>query len=119
MANWLESIRKRERVLIFVGEVEHGRSEDRPVAVEQHSAGQPELLFVAKVLDGRVDVPVESQIADLRIGLFTADGEIDFIAADREIVLVEAVPVGDVDEAAIADPGSSHDIRNTPGKTGS
>jgi hypothetical protein len=78
--------------------------------MEQNSGGDAQLLLVAKILDRRINIPVETQIADLRVGLGRANSQIHFIAPDREIVFVEPITVGDVDEAAIADVRSSNDI---------
>src|SRR4051794_28294287 len=61
-----ESVSGRERILRRAGQVDHGRSEDRPIAPKQHPAGKPQLLPVAEILDRRIDVPVQPQIADLK-----------------------------------------------------
>src|SRR3954447_9717638 len=79
VAHGLKAVRQRERILALVGEVDDGRPEHRPVALELHAAGEPQLLLVAQIFDGRVDVAVEPQIADLDIGLFAADGEVELL----------------------------------------
>ena len=73
VADGLPTIGKRQRVFVLVGKVDDGRAEDRPVTTEQDPRGQPQLFLVAQVLDRRVDVPIEPQIADLRVGLLRAD----------------------------------------------
>src|SRR6185503_15845537 len=47
-----------------------------------------------------------------------AEGEVDLISADREIVFVDAVAVRDIDEAAVADAGPPDDVRDAPGEAG-
>src|SRR3954453_8465978 len=69
IADWRPPIGQRQRVLVLAGEVDDGRSENRPIASEFHAAGDPQLFLVAEILDGRVDVAVEPQVADLSIGL--------------------------------------------------
>ena len=73
-------------------------AEHRPIAQKLPASGQPQLFLVAQILDRRRDVAVEPQIADLGIGQVGADGEVDLVAAEREIVLVDAEAMGDVDE---------------------
>src|SRR4029078_12298422 len=89
MANRGEAVGDGQGVLALVGEVEDGRAEDRPIAMEQHSPRQPQFLLVAQVLDGRVDVSIQAQIADLNVGLVGADGEVELASTQRPIVLVE------------------------------
>src|SRR6185503_2364284 len=84
-----EAVGDRKRVLVLAGQIDHSRPEDRPVTLELDPAGQPQLFLVAQILDRRVDVAVEPQIANLGIGLFGADCEVDLVAADGEIVLVD------------------------------
>src|SRR5579884_1192742 len=99
----LETVGEGQRVLVLVGEVDYGCSEQRPVALEQHPSGEPQFLDIAEILDRRIDVPVELQVADLGVGLVGADGEVHLVPANREGALVDAITVGDVDEAAVAD----------------
>src|SRR5205823_14619752 len=93
----LEAVRERERVLALVGEIDDGGAEDRPVAVNEDPACKPKLLFVAQILDARVDIAVEPQITDLRIGLRGAHRQVDFVPADREAALVDAIAMGELD----------------------
>ena len=113
MADGLPTIGKRQRVFVRVGKINHGRAEDRPVTAEQNPRCQPQLFLVAQVLDRGVDVSIEPQIPYLRVRLLRSDREVDLVTADGEIALVDSVPMGDVDETAVADPCSSHDVRNT------
>ena len=62
------------------------------------------------------DVAVQSQISGFDIGLLRSDSEVDLVAAYREIILVQPEAVGEVDEAAIADAGSSDDIGQPVGQ---
>src|SRR5437868_5341147 len=118
VANRLESIRQAGRVLLLVGEVDHRRPEDRPVMREMEPPGEPQFLLVAQILEGRIDIAVEPQIAGLDIGFGSADGEIDLVAADREIVLVEPVAVRDVDQRAEPDSGPADDVAQAIGQAG-
>jgi hypothetical protein len=86
--------------------------------VEQHAAGEPQFLLVAQVLDRRVDVPVEAEIAYLDIGLIGTDREVELAPAQRQIVLVEAEAVGDVDQPAVADAGPPDDVGELVGQAG-
>ena len=100
----VETVGERQRVLLLVGEVDDRRSEDRPIAAEQHPARQPQLFYVAKILDGGIDVPVEPQITDLGIGLGRADRQVDLIPSDGERILVWTIPTS----------GKAKRIRNNP-----
>src|SRR6185295_17762618 len=111
----LETVGERERVLPSIGEVDHGRAEDRPVAREADPAAEPDLLAVAQILDRRVDVAVEPQIADRRIGPAAADGRIDFVAAGRERVLVEAEAVDEGDQPADLQCGAPDNVGEAVG----
>src|ERR1051325_2790836 len=66
VANRGPAVGQRQRVLLLAGEVDDARSEHRPVAREFDPGGDPQLLLVAEILDGRVDVAIEAEIADLR-----------------------------------------------------
>ena len=47
--------------------------------------------------------------------------EIDLVPANRECVLVQPISMGDIEQSAIANPGSSNDVRNAvrqPGTLG-
>ena len=61
----VEAVGLRQGVLPLVGEVDHRRAEDRPVAREADAAAEADLLAVAQILDRRVDVAVEAEIADV------------------------------------------------------
>src|SRR5207248_2602478 len=93
-------------------------AEHRPVTVEQEPRGDAKLLLVAQIFDGRIDVAVEFEIADLGVGLGGPDREVDLVSADGEIALVDPVAVSDVDEPAVADPGSPDDVGYAPGQPG-
>ena len=58
-----------------------------------------DFLPVTQVLDAGVDVAVKEQIASRQIGLVIADGYINLIAAQREAILIEPIPVGQADIA--------------------
>src|SRR5437868_1861340 len=111
VADRLPTVAQRKRVLGLVGEIDDAGAEYRPIAVEQDPSRDAQLLPIAQILDRRVDVAVELEIADLSVGLRRADGEVDLVSADREIILVDPVAVGDVDEAAVADARASDDVR--------
>ena len=106
----LEPVGERQRIFVLVGQVDHGRAEDRPVALEQHSAGEPEFLLVAQILDRGIDVAVEPQVAELNVGLLGTDREVDLVPADGEIVLVDPIAVRDVDQASVADARPSDEV---------
>src|SRR6476646_3261420 len=93
IADRLPAIGERQRVLSLVGEIDDACAEDRPIAAEQDARGDAQFLLVAEILDRRIDVPVEPEIADLRIGLGGADCEVDLVAADGERMLVDALAV--------------------------
>src|SRR3954469_16486270 len=63
MADRSEAIRNRQRILSLVRKVEDGRAEDGPIAVEENAASQAQFFLVAQILDVRVDVSVETEIA--------------------------------------------------------
>src|SRR3954453_9462807 len=62
IANRRPPIGQGQRVLILAGEVDDGRSEDRPIARKFHPPRDPQFLFVAEILDSRVDVAVEPEV---------------------------------------------------------
>src|SRR4051794_10426404 len=99
--NWLKPVGERKRVLALVCEVDDGGSEDRPIAPKKHSAGEPQLLLVAQILDRRINIAVEAEVADLRIGLVGTESEVDLVTAHGEIALVEAIAMGEVDQPPI------------------
>src|SRR4051812_4601833 len=68
MAHRFVAVGDRQRILATVGEIDDGRAEDRPVAGEADPAAESNLLAVAQILDRRIDIAVEAQIADRRIG---------------------------------------------------
>src|SRR5579884_3856290 len=119
ITNRLEPVGDGKRVLVLAGEIDDAGAEDRPIFAEQDSPCDPQFLDVTKVLDGRVDITVQPEIADLGIGLLRPDGEIDFITPDRERVLVDSESVREIDEPAVADIGSANDIGNPSGEAGS
>src|SRR5205085_12576968 len=105
-------------VLAHAGQVDHGRAEDRPVAGEANPAAEADFLAVAKILDRRVDVAVEAELAYRRIGMAAADDGVDLVAANGEIVLVEAETVGEGELAAELDGGSADDVGQAVGEAG-
>src|SRR4051794_24424216 len=108
--NRLKSVGERERVLALVGQVDDRGSENRPIATEEDPAGKTQLLLVAQILDRRVDVAVEAEVADLGIGLVGTESEVDLVAADGEIALVETIAMREVDQPPVTDARSSNDI---------
>src|SRR5690349_3925555 len=68
MAHRFETVGDAERILVGIAEVEHGRSEHRPVGQYLPATGEPQLFLVAKILDGRRNVAIEAEITDLGIG---------------------------------------------------
>src|SRR5256885_1264659 len=67
IANRLPTVGQRQRVLGLVGEIDDAGAEYRPITVEQDSRGDAQLLPVAQILNRRVDVAVELEIADLGV----------------------------------------------------
>src|SRR5436190_23585128 len=114
-----KAVRDRQGIFAFVGEIEDGRAEYRPIAIEQDPARQAKLLLVAEILDVRVDVPVEPKVAHLHVGLVRADCEVELAAAYLEAILVEPETVGEVDQAAVSDARSSDDVGKLVGQPGS
>src|SRR5207249_3496499 len=119
VANRLEPVAERQRVFLLASEIDHGRTEHRPVAGELPPAGEPQLLLVAQVFDIRRDVAVESQIAGADVGLLGPVGEIDLVAADRETLLVQPEAVGDVDQPPKLEAGAADDVGQAVAETGS
>src|SRR5688572_3926754 len=60
VTNRVQSVGYRKRVFAPVGEVDHRRTEDRPIACEADAAAEPDLLAVAQILDRRVDIAVQA-----------------------------------------------------------
>jgi len=118
VADRLEPVGDRQRILLPAGEVDHGRAEDRPIAGEADPPAEPDLLAVAQILDRRIDVPVEPQIADRGIGPQAADDGVDLVAAQRHAVLVDAEAVGEADEAADAQVAAADEIGEAPRQAG-
>ncbi len=58
-----------------------------------------------------VDVAVEAEIAEQDISLLRSNRRVDLVAADREIVLVEPIAVGERDEIADAHRRSARQCR--------
>src|SRR5690349_5537783 len=69
VAHRLEAIGHRQRVFALVSKIDDRGAEYRPVALEQDARGEPQLFLVAQVLDRRIDVSIEAQVADLCVGL--------------------------------------------------
>src|SRR3569623_1433016 len=110
VANLGETVGDRQGVFRLVREVAHGRSEDRPVTMELHSPGQPEFLVIAKIFDRGVDVAVEQQVAKLDVGLLATERQVELIAAHGKVLLVDPIPVGEVDQPTESDSCSSYEI---------
>ena len=118
MANRVQSIRDRKRVLAPVGEVDHRRSEDRPIAGEAEAAAEPDFLAVAQILDRRIDIAVQAEIADARIGLPATEGGVDLVATKREALLVDAEAVDQAEPSADAQVGAADEIGKAPRQSG-
>src|SRR4051794_18678954 len=114
----IEAVGDRQRILAPAGQVDHRRAEDRPVASEAHPTAEANLLAVAQIFDRRVDVAVEAQIADRRIGPPAADRRVDLVAAKRETVLVDPEAVDEADQPAELHIGPPDDIGEAVGKAG-
>src|SRR5690606_39684814 len=102
-AQRLEAVGREAGVLLAIGEVDHRGPEYRPVPRESDAARGAQLLAVLQILESQVDVAVEAQVAQPQIRRIGADRRVDFVAAHRETVLVDAVAVRARDEIAIAD----------------
>src|SRR5215203_3623217 len=110
MADRREPVRLRGRILVRVRKVEDGRAEYRPITCDEDARRETQFFLVAKVLDRRIDVPIQLEITDLRVGLLTANSEVHLVPPHRKIVLIEAETVGYVDQPAEAYPRSADDI---------
>ena len=91
-------------------EIEHRRPENRPVAMEFPTPGDADFLLVAQILDRGVDIAIEAQIVDPGIGFGGADGQVELVAADRQIVLVQPEAVGEIDEPSELEAGAADDV---------
>src|SRR4051794_38785583 len=110
VADRLEAVGERERILAAIGEIDHGGAEDGPVAREAHAPAEPDLLAVAQILDRGIDVAVQPQITDRRIGPPPAHGRVNLVAAGRQAVLVEPEAVDEADQPADLDRGAPDDV---------
>jgi hypothetical protein len=76
-------------------------------------AAEPDFLAVAQILDRRIDIAVEAEIADARIGLPSAEGGVDLVAPKRGL----PCRCGAVDQAeppADAQIGTADEIGKAP-----
>lgn len=111
----LEAIGRDRRVLVPAGQVEHAGTEQRPVTRECHPAGNAQFLAVLEVFDGRDNIAVEAQIADFGVSSLGTDCRVDFIPAERQIVLVQPEAVGEPDEILEANFCPPDDVRTLAG----
>ena len=61
------------------------------------------LLQIPKILDRRIDIAIELEIADLRVGLSGPEGEIDLVSPNGEIVLVDPVAMDELEQPTVTD----------------
>src|SRR3954454_21355036 len=117
--NRLPPVSHRQRILVFVSQINDGRAEDRPIAMEEDSARNPDFLLIAKIFHGSIDVTIELQVANLKIGLCRADCQVDFVPAGGEVAFVDTVAVGDVDQSSETDTRATNDVGHAIVETGS
>ena len=119
MADGFISVGQRLRIFVLVRQIDNGRPEDRPISGKLDSPAQSDFLTIPQVLYGRIDIAVEPQIAQHEVGLVCPECCIDFVSADRQIVLVKPVAMGEADKPFELDRCASDNVRCPAGQAGS
>src|SRR3546814_9927006 len=83
---------------------------------ERDAPARPHFLAILQFLAEQQDVAVEPRIADHGIGRAAADRRVEFVAANREIILVEPVAMGEAQEIPVRNRRSSDDVRRAVGQ---
>src|SRR3546814_1907061 len=90
----LETVDVGQGVFLLIGQIDDRRAEYRPVVGELDPSADPDFLTVPEILNRRIDVAIEAQLADHRVGLPAADDGVDLVAACRQVVLVQPAQMG-------------------------
>ena len=105
----MPAIRGVQRIFVAIGEVDDSRAKGRPVLADGNPPCEPQFLAVLKILD-RGNVTVKSEISNLGIGPRTPDRSVEFVAAERQAVLVDPEAVRELHEIAETHFGTADDV---------